>query len=350
MLSPTYTVNSINGAENTVCQRQACLFQREYGSEWYERGVATFGRSLIVLMMCTSALVMADTIHPMHQTDIEASPQQITDASRAEIDDQVVTSAPHGDKTEHLSRESRMAVDDAMFYASKSRTWTEVWGAHADLGRDSAINYINPRIYHTFAIGRSGAQGVTRLDTFINSVSGPEFKNAFGSGQFNPGQTRFTLAGYSPEVLKDLTLGSGFRLFIPSGYNKPPYSPSQWAIGPQLGMTYNPKNLGSFTFFSPTVRYTMGFTPEDKGIKLTRVLEMYPALGFQLSEKVKLAMWNEEGVWMNAQTGKWFVPADAMLTYSFNKHWGATIGGVLPIINDYFRYNWATYGRLTYMF
>ena len=350
MFSPTHAAKPIYAADKTASQQQAYLCDSASGSGWYGECVARIGGFISMVVMCTSATVMADTIHPKLQTDIESGSLQTSDASRVDVDDNVVTSVPHGDKTDPMSRESRMAVDDAMFYASKSRTWTEVWGAHADLGKDSAINYINPRIYHTFAIGRSGAQGVTRLDTFINSVSGPEFKSALGGGQFNPGQTRFTLAGYSPEVVKNLTFGSGFRLFIPSGYNKPPYSPSQWAIGPQVGMTYNPKNMGSFTFFSPIVRYTMGFTPEDKGVKLARVLEMYPALGFQLTEKVKLAMWNEEGAWMNAQTGKWFVPADAMLTYSFNKHWGATIGGVLPIINDYFRYNWATYGRLTYMF
>lgn len=297
-----------------------------------------------------STYALADTLHPMLQTDIDSSPQQGSEDSRVDVDDAVITADPNSNQALPMSRESRMAVDDAMFYASKSRTWAEVWGAHADLGKDSAINYINPRIYHTFAIGRSGAQGVTRLDTFINSVSGPEFKSALGGGQFNPGQTRFTLAGYSPEVLKNLTFGSGFRLFIPSGYNKPPYSPSQWAIGPQVGMTYNPKDMGFFTFFSPIVRYSMGFSSEDKGVKLVRALEMYPALGFKLSEKLKLAMWNEDGIWMNAQTGKWFVPVDAMLTYSFTKHWGASVGGVLPIINDYFRYNWAAYSRLTYMF
>ena len=312
--------------------------------------VCLVSRLCVIFFMFLSALAQADTIHPTLQTGIDTSAQHPSDTSRADIDDRIVKSGANSEDAVAMSRDSRMAVDDAMFYASKSKTWTEVWGAHADLGKDSAINYINPRIYHTFALGRQGGQGVVRLDTFINSVSGPEFKSALGGSQFNPGQTRFTVAGYSPELSKDLTIGSGFRLFIPSGYNKPPYSPSQWAIGPQLGMTYNPKNAGSFTFFSPLVRYSMGFSSEDTGVKLTRALEIYPALGFQLTEKVKLAMWNEDGIWMNAQTGKWFVPVDAMLTYSFDKHWGVSLGGVLPIINDYFRYNWATYGRLTYMF
>ena len=245
--------------------------------------------------------------------------------------------------------ESTAQSDDELFTASKSKTWLEVWGFHEGRGNDSARNTIQPRLYHSFPIGRSGAQGVTRLDTSFNSNSGPKF-NGGGGGEFNPGNTRWTLAAYTPEMSHNLSFGGGFRMVLPTGYNNPAYSSAQWAMGPQLAMTYAPKNAGSFSFFSPTVRYMMGMTPVSSQTTLMRTLEIYPATGFQLTPKLKLAMWDEVGIYQSARSGKWFVPADAMLTYSFNRHWGATIGASAPLINDDFNYFWSTYGRVIYNF
>ena len=81
-----------------------------------------------------------------------------------------------------------------------------------------------------------------------------------------------------------------------------------------------------------------------------RTLEFYPSLGFQLTSKLKLSMWDEVGIYQNGRTGKWFVPADAMLTYSFDKNWGASIGSSAPVINDNFNYYWNAYGRVIYTF
>ncbi len=248
-----------------------------------------------------------------------------------------------------INAESTAQSDDELFSASKSKTWLEVWGFHNGHGNDSATNTIQPRLYHSFPIGRAGAQGVTRLDTSFNSNSGPKF-NGGGGGEFNPGNTRWTLAAYTPEVANNLTFGGGFRMVLPTGYNNPAYSSAQWAMGPQLSMTYAPKNAGAFSFFSPTVRYMMGMTPVSPQATLMRTLEIYPATGFQLSPKLKLAMWDEVGIYQSARSGRWFVPADAMLTYSFNQHWGATIGASAPLINDNFNNFWSTYGRVIYNF
>jgi hypothetical protein len=261
-----------------------------------------------------------------------------TDSSVAQSDDLLV------------SNESRAQADDELFYASKRKSWLEVWGFHNGQGHDSATNNIQPRFYHTFALGRSGAQAITRLDTSFNSNSGPRYPNGGGGGEFNPGNTRWTLAAFSPEVAQNLTFGGGFRMVMPTGYNNPRYSLAQWAIGPQLAMTYAPKNAGAFTFFSPLVRYMMGTTPVASNATLMRTLEIYPALGFQLTPKLKLAMWDETGIVQSQRTGKWFVPIDAMLTYSFDKHWGASIGSSAPVINDNFSYYWNAYGRVIYTF
>ena len=265
------------------------------------------------------------------------SQQSVADPSTVQTDDVLVTDA------------SRAQTDDELFYASKRKTWLEVWGFHNAQGHDSATNNIQPRLYHSFPLGRSGAQAVTRLDTSFNSNSGPKY-NGGGGGEFNPGNTRWTLAGYTPEVAESMTFGGGFRMILPTGYNNPAYSSAQWAMGPQLAMTYAPKNAGAFSFFSPSVRYMMGMTPVSSRATLMRTLELYPATGFQLTPKLKLAMWDETGIVMSARTGKWFVPADAMLTYSFDKSWGATIGASAPLINDNFSYFWNVYSRVMYTF
>lgn len=246
--------------------------------------------------------------------------------------------------------ESRAQADDELFFASKRKTWLEVWGFHNGQGHDSATNTIQPRLYHSFPLGRSGAQAVTRLDTSFNSNSGPKYGNGGGGGEFNPGNTRWTLAAFTPEVAQNLTFGGGFRMVMPTGYNNPLYSSAQWAIGPQLAMTYAPKDAGAFSFFSPLVRYMMGTTAVAPNVNLMRTFEFYPALGFQITPKLKLAMWDEVGIYQSGRTGKWFVPVDAMLTYSFDKSWGASVGSSAPIINDNFNYYWNAYGRVIYTF
>jgi hypothetical protein len=251
---------------------------------------------------------------------------------------------------ELIANESRAQDDDEILLASKRKTWLEVWGFHNAQGHDSATNNIQPRFYHSFPLGRSGAQAITRLDTSFNSNSGPRYGNGGGGGEFNPGNTRWTLAAFTPEVAQNLTFGGGFRMVMPTGYNNPRYSSAQWAIGPQLAMTYAPKNAGVFSFFSPLVRYMMGTTSVASNATLMRSLEIYPSLGFQLTPKLKLAMWDETGIAQSQRNGKWFVPIDAMLTYSFDKHWGASVGSSAPVINENFSYFWNAYGRVIYTF
>lgn len=240
-------------------------------------------------------------------------------------------------------------IDDKLSAATASKTWAELWGYHNYQGNDSASNTIQARLYHSLPIGQAGVQGLARLDTSVNSNSGPNF-NGGGGGQFNPGNTRLTLSANTPDVAKDLSFGGGFRTIIPTGYNNPAYSSAQWAMGPQLAATYAPKDAGAFSYFSPLVRYMMGFSPLSPNVTLMRSLELYPTLGFQLTSKLKLAVWDENGLTMNARNGKWFIPADAMITYSFTQHWGGSLGASLPLVNANFNYFWNTYGRIIYTF
>ena len=247
--------------------------------------------------------------------------------------------------------ESRAQADDILFLASKRKTWLEVWGFHNYLGNDSSANVIQPRLYHTFPIGRAGAQGITRLDTSLYSNSGPRAGGNWSGSQFNPGNTRITVSAFGPEVARDLSFGGGVRLLMPTGYNNPDFSSAQWAVGPQLAMTYAPKDAGYFSFFSPSVRYMMGTTPVAPDVTLVRTLEFYPAIGFQLTPKLKLAFWDENGIDLFTRNGQWFVPADMMFTYSFDKRWAASVGGSAPeIITDSFNYYWNAYARVMYTF
>ena len=285
----------------------------------------------------TRALLALLTGMCVHGTVKAQNASNTDDPARPQTDDVIINA------------ESRAQADDELFYASKRKTWMEVWGFHNAQGHASASNTIQPRFYHSFPIGRSGAQAITRLDTSLNSNSGPKF-NGGGGGEFNPGNTRWTLAGFTPEVAQNITFGGGFRLVMPTGYNNPAYSSAQWAMGPQLAMTFTPKNAGAFSFFSPSVRYMMGMTPVSPRTTLMRTLELYPATGFQVTSKLKVAFWDETGITMSARTGKWFVPADAMLTYSFDNHWGASVGGAAQLVNESFNYFWSTYGRIMYTF
>lgn len=229
--------------------------------------------------------------------------------------------------------------------------WLETWAYRTADTADSFTNMVQVRYYQPFVIpyAPAGFLGMMRLDTSIVSNSGPAFPGESGK-QFNPGNTRLTLWANTPESGANIRASGGFRVSAPTGDKSPNYSAGQWLAGPQAGVSWAPKDLGIFTDFSPLARYMMGFSAVSSQVTtLRRGLELYPTIGLRFSERVSMRLWDENAIVLNTNSGIWFIPIDAYITYDFSQHWAASLGGTKRLTNTS-QYDWGGYGRVVYRF
>lgn len=227
----------------------------------------------------------------------------------------------------------------------------EFWGYHTSNGSQDYSNTLKLRYYQPIAIGNAW-KGTARLDTSYVDQYGPDYP-AHRSGQYSAGNTMLTIWGNHPGILPTLHNNLGFRVIFPFGNN------GQWAIGPQVGSVFRPKEASQtrLTDFSPLVRYMYGFDTKNNSTTsnpsqpaLLRTLELYPTLGFRLGPDTQLRLWDENGIDYNTAGGGWFVPLDAMVTHRLNKHWLIAVGASKRLIQTYSQYDWSTYAKLSLSF
>lgn len=244
-----------------------------------------------------------------------------------------------------------LAISSLSGVAQAADGWLETWAYRTADTPNSFTNMVQVRYYQPFAIPhvREGWQGMMRLDTSIVSNSGPAFPGESGN-QFNPGNTRFTLWANTPNIAQNTHASGGFRILAPTGDKNPNYSSGQWAAGPQAGLTWAPRGYGIFTDFSPTVRYMIGFSPVSAQVTNPKSwLELYPSIGLRFSERITMRLWDENQIQLNTNSGIWFVPMDAYLTYELTNHWSASLGAAKHL-NNMSQYDWSGYGRFAYHF
>jgi hypothetical protein len=191
-----------------------------------------------------------------------------------------------------------------------------------------------------------------RIDTAISSTWGP---NAPGqsSGQFSAGNTMLTVWGMPPDFFPKWNLNLGGRIIFPFGNN------GQWAVGPQVSASFVPQSSSKslLSDFSPLVRYMYGFDSKNNSFAanpsqppLLRTLQLYPTIGLQLSPGTQIRFWDENGILYNTAGGGWFVPLDAMVTHSLNKHLLFAVGASKQVVQTFQAYDWSIYGKISFRF
>ena len=226
----------------------------------------------------------------------------------------------------------------------------EFWGYHNYDGHDNYQNILKLRYYNPLEAG--DWRGRIRLDTAwasnYNSIS-----SANNSGQYSAGNTMVTIWGQDRTFLKPLGALVGARVIFPFGNN------GQWAVGPQLGWSFVPEidSMLHVTDFSPLMRYMYGFDTKNNSQTinpgqppLSRNLQIFPTIGFQLSPNTMLRFWDENGAVYNSAGGGWFVPIDAMVTHRLTKHWVFAVGASKQVVQTYRQYDWSTYAKVSYNF
>ncbi len=148
----------------------------------------------------------------------------------------------------------------------------------------------------------------------------------------------------TPELGNNFRAWGSIRFVAPTG-GPAPFGSDQWQAAVAIGASRKSTRLLAGLALSPNARYSWGFSPQDSGVALIRKLTIFPTLGFNIVNRLSFTVYPEQGILYNAATGKWFVPAEAMLMYR-GKHKGQFgIGGAYGMVTDYKVYKWLIEAR-----
>lgn len=232
-------------------------------------------------------------------------------------------------------------------YSKESRV--ELWNIYGNFGNGSYGDTINPRLYTPLNIGKW--QGNFRLDYNTNSAWGTALPGQ-RADQFSTGNTFVTVWGQPPPFLSKSNVQLGARIIFPFG------DYGQWALGPQIGSVFKPKSgsKSMLSDFSPLVRYLYGFNSNTPTVvnpalaPFASNLQLYPTFGLQLTPSTQIRFWDQNGILYNSAGGGWFVPIDAMVTHSVNKHFSFAVGASQQLIQTFNNYNQLFYGKIAFKF
>lgn len=259
------------------------------------------------------------------------------------------TSLGFGQATAPNDSSTFLALENRSHEYSKDSI-VEFWGYHNGYGNENFSDTVRLRLYQPLQIGNWS--GIFRLDTSYVSNWGPADPGQ-SSGQFSAGNTFITVWGKPPSFLPNWGVNLGARLLFPFGNN------GQWAIGPQIGSVFKPKDPSKTILadFSPLVRYMYGFDTKNNSFAinptqppLLRTLNLFPTVGLHLTPTTQIRFWDENQIVYNTAGGGWFVPIDAMITQSISKHLSFAVGGSKQVIQTYQLYDWMVYGKVSLRF
>lgn len=143
----------------------------------------------------------------------------------------------------------------------------------------------------------------------------------------------------TPKLGSNLRAWGSVRLVFPTG-GEAPFGSDQWQGAAALGISRKSTQVLAGMALSPYARYSWGFSPQDSGVTLVRKLNIVPTLGYDLVDQVSISLYPEQGILYNANTGRWFVPVEAMVMYRGKNKGQIGIGGAYGLVTDYKVYQW----------
>jgi hypothetical protein len=228
----------------------------------------------------------------------------------------------------------------------------ELWYYHQKMATGAFSNMATLRYYQPIHNPFNQWRGMIRFDQSYFNSFGPTYDSP-ESNRYQRGNTMMTIWGNHPGLFPNWHGDLGFRVVFPVG------NQGQWAVGPQAGVSYQtrkPEGQMGLADFSPLVRIMFGFN--IKGNPLTtadqpppeRLVQFFPALGFDLSPNTQVRLWDENGLAFSPTGSRWFVPLDAMLTHKVTKNLVMAIGASKSVVSTYPQYNWSVYGKVAWYF
>lgn len=113
-----------------------------------------------------------------------------------------------------------------------------------------------------------------------------------------------------------------------------------WQIMPWFALRANLPEVSEGAFFAPTMRWTMSFTGSETRRRINEP-QIRPTFRFNLSERWFVTLYPTYAVRVNfggrvdGQTGRLFLPADALVGYRFSDRFEVSLQAAAPIVNQY---------------
>jgi len=148
----------------------------------------------------------------------------------------------------------------------------------------------------------------------------------------------------TPKLGNNFRAWGSLRFVAPTG-GPAPFGSDQWQVAAALGASRTSTGILAGLAFSPYGRYSWGFSPQDSGVTLVHKLNLFPTIGYKIVDRLSITLYPEQGILYNADTGKWFVPAEAMLMYRGKRKGQFGLGGAYGLVTDYKVYRWLVEAR-----
>ena len=147
--------------------------------------------------------------------------------------------------------------------------------------------------------------------------------------------------------------GIGVRLIAPTGQEN--LTSDKWRLMPQATVRAMLPEIASGSYFQALVRYDISIAG-DPSAKTISNLQLAPMLNISLPDRWFVTFYPDPNIRVNfgdpvtGQTGRLFLPFDAMLGRKLTKNLTASLEVGVPIIKDYPVYDLKTEVRLNFSY
>jgi hypothetical protein len=147
--------------------------------------------------------------------------------------------------------------------------------------------------------------------------------------------------------------GVGARVSAQTGADS--LGSGEWQVMPGLGVRYMLFELGPDSYFVPTMRYAVS-VPGNPGARRISEPQIAPTLNIDLPGPFFITFYPSHDIRINfgapisGQTGRLFLPFDALIGARLTDKMQLSLEGSVPIVKDYPVYNFKTEARLRIVF
>jgi hypothetical protein len=147
--------------------------------------------------------------------------------------------------------------------------------------------------------------------------------------------------------------GAGLRIIAPTGGDD--LTSGKWQALPIVGARYMLPELSPGSFFTALVRYDVSFAGDPSARTISN-LQLEPTLNIALLDRWFVTLFPSPDIRINygspitGQTGRLFLPADALVGRNVTKDIILSLELSVPMVNQYPVYNFKTVARLNLNF
>jgi Putative MetA-pathway of phenol degradation len=170
---------------------------------------------------------------------------------------------------------------------------------------------------------------------------GGEFRSGMGDAEFQ--------ASLIHDFNTRWAAGFGAKLIAPTGTDN--LASGKWQVMPGAAFRVTLPEIGPDSYFVPLVRYDLSVAG-DPSAKALSNLQIAPTLNLDLGNRWFFTFYPNPDIRLNfgdpvaGQTGRPFLPFDAMVGRVLKNGWVASLEGSVPIIKDYPVYDFKTEARV----